>query len=67
MWFHRYGFRRAGPGPFHFYAGMPGFWFGHFPPVEEELRWLEEYRKDLKDEIDEVERRIERLRGEKKQ
>jgi hypothetical protein len=67
MWFHRYGFGRRGPRRFHFYAGMPGFWLGHFPPVEEELRWLEEYRKDLKDELEEVDRRIERLSGEKKE
>jgi hypothetical protein len=67
MWYHRYGFRGPGGGPFRFFAGVPGFWFGNFPPIEEELKWLEEYRTHLKGELDEVERRIERLKGGKSQ
>jgi len=45
--------------------GGPCFWFEHFPTVEEELEWLEEYRKHLKEELEAVEKRIERLKGEK--
>jgi hypothetical protein len=66
MWYNRYGFGGSGRGRFRFYGGGPWFWFGHFPPIEEELKWLEEYRTHLKDELDEIERRIERLRGERK-
>jgi len=60
-------------GPFGF--GHFGFHFPHFgfhfrgpywrPPRREEyLRWLEEYREELKAELAEVEREIEELKRE---
>jgi len=55
--------------------GRFGFGFPHFlfhfrrpywrPPRRKEyLRWLEEYREELKTELDEVEREIGELKGE---
>jgi len=67
----RHGYNFGGPwcGCFHFGMGMGmgmrlagnWFWHGPFPTVEEELRWLEEYKKWLQEELAEVEKRINRL------
>lgn len=65
--FRRYGFWCfRGPFGFSFMGGMPGDWFftGRWPDLDEEIRMLEEYRDELKAELEEVEKRIERLKRE---
>ncbi len=56
MWYRRRGFGFPFPFMPHFYGMRP------FPRREEYLRMLEDYRNELKEELEDVEREIEEMK-----
>jgi|Deesub1362A_J573_1020465.scaffolds.fasta_scaffold14402_1 hypothetical protein len=51
-------------GRLRFFACCPPFWFGPgFLTKEEEIAWLERYLEGLKAEVEDVEKRIAKLKG----
>lgn len=55
-----------GPFGFGLSFGFPGFWWRGpgYPSVEEEIEMLEDYKDYLEKELEQVNRRLRRLKGE---